>query len=139
MVLHWPVVLGNAEQMGEGWSDYFSLVTTVEPGDQGSDGRGIGTYAQRQPVEGGGIRPRPYSTDFAINEMTYSFLQDEAGISQPHGIGSVWCTMLWDMYWALTEKHGWDADFNNAAAGNNIAIQLVMDGMKLQACNRQDL
>ena len=72
--------LGNNEQMGEGWSDFFSLITTVEPGDQGTDARGIGTYAQRQPVTGSGIRPRPYSTDFAINEMTYDFLKDEAGI-----------------------------------------------------------
>ena len=37
--------LNNAEQMGEGWSDYVGLMLTMEPGDQGSDIRGIGTYA----------------------------------------------------------------------------------------------
>ena len=127
--------LGNAEQMGEGWSDFFSLITTAKPGDSGETARGIGTYALRQPVEGGGIRPRPYSTDFSINELTYKHVADGAQISQPHGIGTVWCTMLWDLYWALSDEYGFDPDFMNSSAGNNIAIQLVMDGMKLQRCN----
>lgn len=126
--------LGNAEQMGEGWSDFFSLITTVKEGDVGTTGRGIGTYAQRQAVEGSGIRPRPYSTDFAINELTYGFIKDGAQISQPHGIGTIWCTMLWDLYWAMAEEHGFDPDYSNMNAGNNMAIQLVMDGMKLQPC-----
>ena len=34
--------LNNTEQMGEGWSDYFGLVLTMEPGDAGTDSRGIG-------------------------------------------------------------------------------------------------
>jgi len=125
--------LGNAEQMGEGWSDFFSLILTTKEGDQGTDRRGIGTYASRQPTNGPGIRPRPYSTDFDINEATYSFVA-RSEISQPHGIGFVWCTMIWDLYWALVEEYGFDSDFKNANAGNNIAIQLVMDGMKLQPC-----
>jgi hypothetical protein len=29
--------LGNAEQMGEGWSDYFGLMMTIEPGDLAVD------------------------------------------------------------------------------------------------------
>lgn len=127
--------LGNAEQMGEGWSDFFTLVTTVEEGDSGEDPRGIGTYAVRQSVNGGGIRPRPYSTDFAVNELTYEFIKDGAQISQPHGIGTIWCTMLWDLYWAMADEHGFDTDFRNMEAGNNMATQLVMDGMKLQPCN----
>ena len=127
--------LGNAEQMGEGWSDYFTLITTVNEGDVGETPRGIGTYAQRQPVDGGGIRPRPYTTDFSVNELTYDHIKDAAQISQPHGIGTVWCTMLWDLYWAFVDEYGWDADYSNMTAGNNIAIQLVMDGMKLQVCN----
>ena len=51
--------LDNAEQMGEGWSDWFGLMLTMEPGDQGSDIRGIGTYAVGQSTTGGGIRPAP--------------------------------------------------------------------------------
>ena len=37
--------LQNAEQMGEGWSDYLTIMLTMEQGDQATDVRGIGTYA----------------------------------------------------------------------------------------------
>ena len=125
--------LFNAEQMGEGWSDYAGLIMTIEPGDQGEDVRGIGTYAINEPTTGGGIRPAPYSTDFAINDFTYGATNDNS-ISQPHGIGFVWCTMLWDLTWALIDEYGYDDDFYNGTGGNNIAMHLVTEGMKLQAC-----
>ncbi|MFT4697916.1 MAG: extracellular elastinolytic metalloproteinase [Flavobacteriaceae bacterium] len=125
--------LSNAEQMGEGWSDWVGLMLTMEPGDQPEDIRGIGTYATGQSTDGGGIREAPYSTDFAINPYTY--VDTNNNVSQPHGIGFVWSTMLWDLNWALIDEYGWDADFYNGTGGNNIAIQLVMDGMKLQVCS----
>lgn len=34
----------------------------------------------------------------------------------------------------MVEKYGWDADINNTNSGNFRAIQLVVDGMKLQPC-----
>ena len=125
--------LNNAEQMGEGWSDYVGLMLTMEPGDQGSDIRGIGTYATGQPVDAQGIREAPYSTDFAVNNYTYA--DSNNNVSQPHGIGFVWATMLWDMTWLLIDEYGFDTDLYNGTGGNNIAIQLVMDGMKLQSCS----
>jgi hypothetical protein len=128
-----PGCLNNAEQMGEGWSDYVGLMLTMEPGDQGSDIRGIGTYATGQPTDAQGIREAPYSTDFAVNNYTYA--DSNNNVSQPHGIGFVWATMLWDMTWLLIDEYGFDPDLYNGTGGNNIAIQLVMDGMKLQNCS----
>ncbi|MBK6861844.1 MAG: T9SS-dependent M36 family metallopeptidase [Saprospiraceae bacterium] len=121
--------LNNAEQMGEGWSDFLALIMTAKPGDAGQNPRGIGTYALNQATNGLGIRRRPYSTDFSYNEFTYKNIDAES-----HNLGEVWTTVLWDMYWALANKYGYDPDFKNKTAGNNIAIQLVMDGMKLQPC-----
>jgi hypothetical protein len=43
--------------------------------------------------------------------------------------------MLWDLYWAMSDEYGWDADLYHGTGGNNLAIQLVMDGMKMQPCN----
>ncbi|MBK7553486.1 MAG: M36 family metallopeptidase [Flavobacteriales bacterium] len=126
--------LGNAEQMGEGWSDYFGLMMTMEPGDAGTDARGIGTYALNQPATGIGIRPAPYSTSFGTNNYTYASTNN-TGLSQPHGIGFVWCTMLWEMTWELIGIHGYDPDIYNGSGGNNIALQLVIDGLKLTPCN----
>ncbi|MEM6723559.1 MAG: T9SS-dependent M36 family metallopeptidase, partial [Bacteroidota bacterium] len=124
--------LNNTEQMGEGWSDYFGAVMTIEPGDQGTDIRGIGTYATGQPTTGGGIRPFPYTTNMNINPHTY---EDIDGVSIPHGVGSVWAEMLWEMTWALIDEYNFDPNMYNGTGGNNIAMQLVMDGIKLQSCN----
>ncbi|MDX9751282.1 MAG: M36 family metallopeptidase [Flavobacteriales bacterium] len=126
--------LWNAEQMGEGWSDYFGLMLTMKAGDQGSDPRGVGTYLMGQPVNGTGIRPAPYSTDFGINGYTYAST-NSGSLSQPHGIGFVWCTMLWEMTWELIGIHGFDPDIYNGNGGNNIALHLVIHGLKLTACN----
>ncbi|WP_299603876.1 T9SS-dependent M36 family metallopeptidase [uncultured Aquimarina sp.] len=123
------------EQMGEGWSDWFALMMTIESGDDGDDSRGIGTYAAGQPTTGGGIRPFPYSTNMSINPVTYADTNNEANFSAPHGVGSVWASMIWDLAWALIERDGFDPDLYNGTGGNNLAMQLIIDGLKLQSCN----
>ncbi|WP_426492395.1 T9SS-dependent M36 family metallopeptidase [Hymenobacter sp. 102] len=126
--------LQNAEQMGEGWSDWFGLMLTMQPGDTGPKRRGIGTYALGQATNAQGIRPAPYSTDFAVNSYTYA-ATNNPNLSQPHGVGFVWATMLWDLNWALIDKYGFNPDLYHGTGGNNLAMQLVMDGLKLQACS----
>jgi hypothetical protein len=107
---------------------------TMLPGDTGAKPRGIGTYVQNQPTTGRGIRPSPYSTDFGINNYTYAATNNPV-LTQPHGVGFVWATMLWDMTWALVNQYGFDANLYTGKAGNNLAMQLVIDGLKLQPCN----
>ena len=124
--------LDNEEQMGEGWSDFFTLSLFAKPGDTGSDRRGIATYSLRDNIRGKGNRTYPYSTDMNVNPLTYN---DISQLTIPHGLGSVWCSMLWDLYWALIEKYGFDEDVYHGTGGNNRAIQLVMDGMKMQSCS----
>jgi uncharacterized repeat protein (TIGR01451 family) len=122
--------LSGQEQMGEGWSDYLGLVFT----DLNVEDRGIGTYALNQPVSGQGIRPARYSRNFAINNYTYDAIKT---LPVPHGVGFVWATMLWDMTRDLVDEHGFNPDVYGPwnSGGNNLAVQLVMDGMKLQPCN----
>ncbi len=124
--------LTNNEQMGEGWSDYFSLVMTHEPGDKGTDPRGIGTFAAAETATGRGIRRFPYSTDMTINPQTY---KDIKGTTAPHPLGEVWVAALWDMYWNFIDKYGYKADWNDQSSGNYKAVFLVMEGMKMQSCN----
>ncbi len=127
--------LGNAEQMGEGWSDFFTLVTSVRAGDRPEMQRGIGTFVERQPNDGAGIRPYPYSTDMLINPVTYEGVADVSAFSQPHGIGSIWASMLWDLHWNMVDRYGFSDNLFGDTLGNNKAIQLVMTGMKLQPCD----
>lgn len=123
--------LGNEEQMGEGWSDFFSLVTTVKAGDTPTKNRGVGTYVLRESNDGIGIRRYVYSTDMNKSPLTYNAVAQNTGV---HAIGEVWNNMLWDLYWAMVDKYGFDANWKNTNSGNGRAIQLVMDGMKLQPC-----
>ncbi|WP_310991542.1 T9SS-dependent M36 family metallopeptidase [Aequorivita marina] len=121
--------LQNTEQMGEGWSDFFALLMTIYDGDQGEDSRGMAFYASGNP---NGIRTHPYSTNFGVNPHTYDDIKSEVA---PHGVGSVWAAMLWEMTWDLIDEYGFDPDLYNGTGGNNIALQLVMDGLKLQPCS----
>lgn len=126
--------LGNAEQMGEGWSDWQALILTMKTGDTATQGRGIGTYVLGQPTTGVGIRPAPYSTDLAVNNYTYANLPTMA---VPHGVGFIWATMLWEMNWALIDAHGFEPNIYNTSspAGNILAHKLVMAGMDLDPCS----
>ncbi|MCW5519765.1 M36 family metallopeptidase [Aureitalea sp. L0-47] len=130
--------LGNQEQMGEGWSDWYGAVMTIEPGDQGGDARAVGTYLFGQGPGGNGIRPFPYSTDMAVNPQTYD---DIKTVSVPHGVGSVWSTMLWEMTWELINEYGYDPDIYNFTgdvnqdAGNVQALAIVTEALKIQPCS----
>lgn len=129
--------LNHAEQMGEGWSDFIALAFTAKAGDVGTTPRGIATFVNGQIATAKGIRNYYYSTNMAVNPLTYATLAtiSQNGYPGPHYIGEIWCTMLWDLYWNLVAKYGYDTDLKNGKGGNNIAIRLVMDGMKLQKCN----
>ncbi len=130
--------LNNTEQMGEGWSDYYALMLSLESGDAGTDSRGIGTWLVGQGAGGPGIRTYPYSTNFAVNPHTYDDIKTEV---IPHGIGSVWCAMIWEMTWELINDHGFSTDFYtftgnvNVDSGNVQALALVTEGLKLQPCS----
>jgi uncharacterized repeat protein (TIGR01451 family) len=124
--------LFNPETMGEGWSDWFALALTAKPGDTGSKARGMGTYVLGQPPDGPGIRRVRYSTDMSIDPQTYNWLKRSG---ETHDVGEVWASMLWEVYWALVDQHGFDPNLYTGTGGNNLALRLVMDGMKLTACN----
>lgn len=124
--------LGNEENMGEGWSDFFTLITAQKPGQNGAERRGIGTYVSRETPNGNGIRSNPYSTDLGIRPETF---EDVPTAAIPHGLGAIWNSMLWDMYWAMVDEYGFSTDLVNGEAGNNIAVRLVMEGMKMTACS----
>lgn len=128
--------LSNAEQMGEGWSDFIGLAFTAKKGDVGSKPRGVGNWLFGQDQTGDGIRTYPYSTNMSLNPHTYGNLAKAAsGVqTEVHYTGEIWCAMLWDMYWGYVDKYGFDEDLYNGTGGNNRAVQVVIDAMKLQPC-----
>ena len=134
--------LNNAEQGGEGWSDYLALMTTQDWGSTTlADSlmqRTIGTYVFNQTPTGSGIRNYPYSLNKTINPQTYADLNGTATGSEVHNIGEVWASALWDMTWRIIQQTGTiEPDIYNATSngGNSIAMNLVMTGLKLQVCS----
>lgn len=131
--------LSNVEQMGEGWSDYFGLMmthnwATATPPDGFNNPRGIGTYALNQAPTGNGIRQYRYTTNMAINPMTYANLPS---VAVPHGVGTIWCTALWDMTWYIIQQAGINPNLfdPSGVGGNSIALKLVIEGLRLQPCS----
>lgn len=133
----------SKEQMGEGWSDFFALMLTNQPGDNASVPRGMATYAAGEGMTGGGIRPAKYSPNVAINNFTYNSTNgmeytNANGFLVPdvHSIGFVWATMLWDLHWKYVEKYGYASDVtSNMTNGSSRVLKLVTDAIKLQVCN----
>ena len=128
--------LYNAEQMGEGWSDYYALMytqnwATSDTSTGRLSPRSMGVYAA-----GGNIRTKRYCTNWTINNLAYSNSATQMGES--HNRGEVWCAALWDMTWNIIKQVNsinpniYDA---NGGGGNTIALKLVTQGMKLQPCS----
>ncbi|MEY4702636.1 MAG: hypothetical protein RIR96_533, partial [Bacteroidota bacterium] len=131
--------LGNAEQMGEGWSDYYALMLTQDWASSNLNTgalspRGIGTYVIGQTPVQPGIRTQKYCTDMDINNKVYASTIP----AETHDLGEIWCAALWDMTWNIIQQTGsitpsiYNASSN---AGNAIALKLVTEGMKLQPCS----
>ncbi|MFC4635547.1 M36 family metallopeptidase [Dokdonia ponticola] len=125
--------LNNQEQQGEGWSDYYGYMYTMNTSNATAD-RAVGTFLIGQGINGSGIRSFPYSTNMATNPQTYQSLinlGDGAGVA-PHAVGEIWATMLYDLTQALIAEYGFDSDLYTGTGGNNISLALVTEGLKLQ-------
>ncbi len=134
--------LNNAEEGGEGWSDYNALMLTTDwstavATDGNNHPRPIGNYVIGQTQAGGGIRNYPYCTNIAINPLTYANMGVAPIGTEVHNIGEIWCMACWEMTWALIQTDGINPNlWNNAAAGgNSVAYKLVIEGLKLQPCS----
>jgi hypothetical protein len=140
--------------MGEGWSDFFALALLTDPAADVDGVYPMGAYvtyhgfgSQFDQNYYYGIRRYPYCTDTNKNPLTFAdidpatatahegvprnpllgpFRADQA--SEVHSQGEVWCMMLWEMRANLIRKLG-------PEAGNNLALQLVTDGLKLSPPN----
>ncbi len=76
-----------------------------------------------------------------IQPFTYDMIKtggwlNGTSLAVPHGIGHAWAAVLWDMTWDLIDEHGFNENIYEPwnTGGNNLAYQLVVDGMKLQGC-----
>jgi len=158
--------LTGDEQGGEGWADYYALYLTTTQSDLVTSSahpngmlpdRGIGTYVRYTNSNGLGIRPRKYSVDMGVNEYTLAGstnggfgIGNAPEITIPHGVGFIWCTMLWEMTQQFVDEYGFNDDkyynppttgnqttdiatLTSNSAGNNLALKLIQEGIAMQS------
>lgn len=144
---------GEAGGMGEGWGDFFATILRMNSTVDRTRDFGMGNWANG----GEGIRKYLYSTSLKTNPEKFSDLgkADHWGV---HAKGAVWAELLYEVYWNLVDKHGFTSDWfpptdNHPTSlakwysqkslhknvktpkhGNTLALQLVVDGLKLQPC-----
>ena len=145
--------LGGAEQGGEGWSDFLALYMTLRTDDllkrkpahpKGIlPDKGIGNYSIFKSYDGIGLRNYLYSIDKKVNPATFAYL-NKPNFDKVHAVGFIWCTMLYEMLQGFIDQYGMSDDVYEganptenlnppaAAKGNNIAMRLIIEGMKLQ-------
>jgi extracellular elastinolytic metalloproteinase len=125
--------LGQTESrgMGEGWSDVFAIYLERTPGENRTQLATVGSYATTRP---NGIRQYPYSTNTTTNPLLYSNVN---GLTSVHAIGTIWATILYEMYWNLVDAWGFSANYMDSKQekGNIMAMQVVIGGLALQPCN----
>jgi hypothetical protein len=138
--------------MGEGWSDFYPLALLSEPGDDLDGIYASGAYVSYLLDPGFtqnyyyGIRRYPYTTDLNKNPLTFKDIDPDqasshAGVpfsplffsandspSEVHNQGEVWCAALWEVRANLIRKYG-------HTNGNQLALQLVTDGLALSPAN----
>lgn len=109
--------------MGEGWSDYFSIVLLSEAGDDLAGTYAIGQYANNN--YGAGIRRFPYSTSASVYPFNFGDIWRSTAV---HAVGEIWCNALLEMRALLIGQHGFQE-------GQRQSLQLVVDGLKLTPSN----
>ncbi|KAG4438422.1 hypothetical protein IFR05_006075 [Cadophora sp. M221] len=124
----------EAGGMGEGWSDFMAIAIHVKTADTRAKNYPMGDWIYNNPA---GIRNYLYSTSLTTNPYTYRSINSMTAV---HAIGTVWATILYEVFWNLVEQYGITAarkpTFSGGVPtdGRFLAMKLVMDGMKLQPC-----
>ncbi|KAG4441518.1 hypothetical protein IFR05_002975 [Cadophora sp. M221] len=128
--------LGTTEAggMGEGWSDFMAIAIHMKTSDTRNTNYPMGDWVRARPS---GIRTYLYSTSKETNPMVYTTANNSTLV---HFIGTIWATMLYEVMWNLIDEYGITNDrqpkFVNGVPtdGRFLAMQLVVDGLKLQPC-----
>ena len=147
--LQWDIGAG----MGEGWSDFYALSLMNNTNADNPNGNyASGAYATYKL--GGlldnyvyGIRRFPYSTNNAVNPLTWADVDQTTynqsggiapsplgfefgGALEVHNSGEIWANTLWEMRSRIIAANG-----GVVPTGNQISLQIVTDGMKLTPLN----
>ncbi|KAH6593986.1 hypothetical protein BASA50_006896 [Batrachochytrium salamandrivorans] len=127
------ICMTDTESLGlsEGYSDIVAIIFTAKLEDTRNTEKVIGEYVEGDSQ---GLRRYPYTTDMDVNPLTY---KDAAEEEDPHRLGTIWATMLLEVYWNFVDAHGFSANLHDATQkeGNIIFLQLLVGTLMIQPCD----
>src|SRR5260370_22503617 len=109
--------------MGEAGSDFCGLEYPLPNGAPPDGFYALSEYFD-QDWGAGDIRTRGYSTNMALNPLTYANIGQVIPFPEVHADGEIWFEALWEVRAHLIQQFG-------EAAGRRRVRLLVLDGMKL--------
>lgn len=126
--------------MSEGWADFVALLLMARAGDDLDGAYPFSVYATQGITSDPayfGIRRAPYSTNPAINALSFRHMADGEPTptthpfrdlgenSQVHNAGEVWAAVLWEAYVAL-QKAGGDFEAVRAQMASYVVAGLLL-------------
>ncbi|KAH6577160.1 hypothetical protein BASA62_001018 [Batrachochytrium salamandrivorans] len=117
--------------LGEGYSDIIAIIFMAKLKDTRKTKKVIGEYVKECP---GGMRRYPYTTDMKVNPLTY---KDAIGETDTHRLGTIWASLLFEVYWNLVDRYGFSANLHDAKQkeGNIVFLQILVGTLMIQPCN----
>ncbi|HLL24917.1 MAG TPA: M36 family metallopeptidase, partial [Kofleriaceae bacterium] len=141
--LHHRLSLCNTKlcrAMSEGWGDFTALLLMAREGDNLDGAYPFSVYTTQSMTSDPayyGIRRAPYSTNTAINSLSFRHMADGVPLpsthpflggganSQIHNAGEVWASALWEVYVAL-QKAGTSFDETRKQMAKYVVAGLLL-------------
>lgn len=111
--------------MGEGWGDFHATILQMTPNSKRTDDFTMGSYANG----GRGIRKFPYSTNMDTNPTTYSYIS-KPEYSGVHAKGEVWAEILYEVYWNIVDKKGFEPDWYSISPTDSTEYVEIFSGLR---------
>ncbi|KAJ3028321.1 UNVERIFIED_CONTAM: Fungalysin/Thermolysin Extracellular metalloproteinase 5 [Siphonaria sp. JEL0065] len=120
--------------LGEGWSDVVGFILSMPATSTRNSDYKMGAWAFNMA---NGIRKYAYSTDMVRNKH---LLSDLTVLVEPHAIGEIWATALYEVLWNMIDTAGFTTPADiinsaNAGTGNTALLKILIAAMKIQPCN----
>ncbi|KAJ3028326.1 UNVERIFIED_CONTAM: Fungalysin/Thermolysin Extracellular metalloproteinase 5 [Siphonaria sp. JEL0065] len=120
--------------LGEGWSDVVGFILSMPATFTRNSDYKMGAWAFNMA---NGIRKFPYSTDLVRNKH---LLSDLSTLQEPHAIGEIWATALYEVLWNMVDIAGFTQPSNiltsaSSGTGNTALLKILIAAMKIQPCN----
>ncbi|RKP07645.1 Fungalysin metallopeptidase-domain-containing protein [Thamnocephalis sphaerospora] len=116
--------------INEGTSDFVAMWTQIQAHDTRARAFELSLYSY-----GSNVRPYPYSTNMKVNPVTFDYFNNDAW-AENHKLGVIWSSILYEIYWNLVDKLGFDSNTRSVslARGNTLMLKLLVSALKLIPC-----